>query len=421
MKKRVVITGIGVVSPLGIGKEKFWDGLAKGHSGVGKITCFDTSNFACKIAAEVKDFNPEDYFEDKKQIRRTDRFTQFALAANEEAIKDAGINFEKENSHSVGVIIGSGIGGLHTLEEQHRILIRKGPSRVSPFLIPMFITDIAPGEIAIRYGLTGPNYAVSSACASATHALGDALRLIRYGDAEVIISGGSEAAITPIGVSGFTNMRALSLRNDEPEKASRPFDRDRDGFVMGEGAGIIILETLEHALTRGAKKIYAELTGYGATDDAYHITAPEPDALSATRAMQLALEDAEISPEEIDYINAHGTSTELNDKIETSAIKKVFGRKAYEIPISSTKSMTGHLLGASGAVELIATILSMEKGYIHPTINLENPDPECDLDYVPNKARKKEINCALSNSLGFGGHNAVLIVKRWFGDAHHSE
>jgi beta-ketoacyl-acyl-carrier-protein synthase II len=421
MKKRVVITGIGVVSPLGIGKEKFWDSLVNGHSGVSKITSFDTTNFACKIAAEVKDFNPENYFDDKKQIRRTDRFTQFALAATDEAIRDGGINFEKENSSCIGVIIGSGIGGLHTLEEQHRILLEKGPSRVSPFLIPMFITDMAPGEIAIRYGFTGPNYAVSSACASAAHAIGDALRTIRSGDAEVMITGGSETAITPIGVSGFTNMRALSLRNDEPGKASRPFDRNRDGFVIGEGAGIVILETLEHALSRGAKKIYAELAGYGATDDAYHITAPNPNALAASQAMEFALKDAEIPPEEVDYINAHGTSTQLNDKIETLAIKKIFGEYACQIPISSTKSMTGHLLGASGAVELIATILSMEKGYIHPTINLENPDPECDLDYVPNQARKKEINCALSNSLGFGGHNAVLIVKRWFGSTHHGE
>ncbi|HCJ66378.1 MAG TPA: beta-ketoacyl-[acyl-carrier-protein] synthase II, partial [Elusimicrobia bacterium] len=334
MKKRVVITGIGVVSPLGIGKEKFWDSLVNGHSGVSKITSFDTTNFACKIAAEVKDFNPENYFDDKKQIRRTDRFTQFALAATDEAIRDGGINFEKENSSCIGVIIGSGIGGLHTLEEQHRILLEKGPSRVSPFLIPMFITDMAPGEIAIRYGFTGPNYAVSSACASSAHAIGDALRTIRSGDAEVMITGGSETAITPIGVSGFTNMRALSLRNDEPGKASRPFDRNRDGFVIGEGAGIVILETLEHALSRGAKKIYAELAGYGATDDAYHITAPNPNALAASQAMEFALKDAEIPPEEVDYINAHGTSTQLNDKIETLAIKKIFGEYACQIPIS---------------------------------------------------------------------------------------
>lgn len=412
MKKRIVITGFGVISPLGFTKEEFWDNLLHGRSGVSRITRFDTSNFACKIAGEVKNFNPENYIKDKKQIRRMDRFTQFALAAAQEAVADSKINFDKKNSHRVGVIIGTGIGGLSTLEEQHRLLLEKGPSRISPFLIPMFITDIASGEIAIHYQLTGPNYAVSSACASSAHALGDSLRLLRYGDADAMITGGTEAGTTPLGLAGFSNMRALSLRNDEPEKASRPFDKERDGFVMAEGAGILILETLEHASARGAK-IYAELAGYGATDDAYHITAPEPNATSATRAMQIAIEDAGISPEEIDYINAHGTSTQLNDKIETLAIKKVFGKKAYQIPISSTKSMTGHLLGASGAVELIATILSMEKDYIHPTINLENPDPECDLDYVPNQARKKEINCALSNSLGFGGHNAVLIVKRY--------
>lgn len=412
MKKRVVITGVGVITPLGLNKENFWNALLAGRSGVGKITSFDTTDYECKIAAEVKDFKPEEYIEEKKQIRRMDRFTQFAIAATQQAVADAKINFSNKNSHSAGVIIGSGIGGLHTLEEQHRLLLGKGPSRVSPFLIPMFISNIAPGEIAIRFGITGPNYAVVSACASSANAIGDALRLIRYGDAEIMIAGGTETAITPIGVAGFTNMRALSLRNDAPEKACRPFDRERDGFVIGEGAGVIILETLEHALSRGAK-IYAELVGYGASDDAYHITAPEPNATSAIQAIRRALEDAGVSPEEIDYINAHGTSTQLNDKIETLAIKTVFGKRAYQIPISSTKSMIGHLLGASGVVELIATIISIQKGYIHPTINLDNPDPECDLDYVPNQAREKEVNCALSNSLGFGGHNAILIVKRY--------
>jgi len=412
MKRRVVITGIGLITPVGNTKEEFVDAILHGRSGVGRITGFDVTNFPCKIGAEVKNFNPEDYIEDKKQIRRMDRYTQLALAATKNAILDAGINLGHNDLTRAGAIIGSGIGGLHTLEEQHRILQEKGPQRVSPFLIPMFITDIASGEIAIKYGLKGPNYAISSACASAAHAIGDSLRLIHYGDADLMITGGSESAITPLGVAGFSNMRALSLRNDNPEKASRPFDKERDGFVMGEGAGIIILEALEHALARDAK-IYAELTGYGATDDAYHITAPEPNATSAARAMQLAIEDSNISSEQIDYINAHGTSTPLNDKIETLAIKKVFGKKAYEIPISSTKSIIGHLLGASGAVELIATILCMEKGYIHPTINLENPDPECDLDYVPKLARRKEVTCALSNSLGFGGHNAVLVVKKY--------
>jgi len=413
MKKRVVITGVGVVSPIGIGKDNFLNALLEGKSGAGRITYFDVSSYSSQIACEVKDFNPECYV-DKKKIKRTDKFVQFALAAAKMAIEDSKLDLTKEDMSRIGVIIGSGIGGVETIEAEYKVLIEKGPKRVSPFLIPMEIINMASGEIAIEYGFTGPNYGVVSACASSNNAIGDALRLIRYGDADVIITGGSEAGITPLSLAGFCSARALSQRNDQPEKASRPFDKNRDGFVMGEGAGIIVLETLEHAINRNAK-IYAELCGYGATDDAYHITAPHPNAESAIRAMQIALIDSDTKPEEVDYINAHGTSTQLNDKTETFAIKKVFGERAYKIPISSTKSMTGHLLGAAGAIELIATILCMEKGYVHPTINYEEPDPECDLDYVPNKARQYQINCAISNSLGFGGHNAVLLIKRFNG------
>ena len=413
MKKRVVITGIGIVSPIGIGKDDFINGLLEGKSGAGIITYFDPSPYPTQIACEVKNFNPENYI-DKKKVRRTDKFVHFALAAAKMAMEDSKLDLTKEDFSRIGVIIGSGIGGVQTIETEYKVLLEKGPKRVSPFLIPMEIINMASGEIAIEYGFTGPNYGVVSACASSGNAIGDALRLIRYGDADVIITGGSEAGITPLSLAGFCSARALSQRNDQPEKASRPFDKNRDGFVMGEGAGIIVLETLEHAINRNAK-IYAELCGYGATDDAYHITAPNPNAESAARAMQLALMDGDTNPEEVDYINAHGTSTQLNDKTETLAIKKVFGERAYKIPISSTKSMTGHLLGAAGAIELIATILCMEKGYVHPTINYEEPDPECDLDYVPNKARQYKINCAISNSLGFGGHNAVLLIKRFNG------
>ncbi|OGS11819.1 MAG: beta-ketoacyl-[acyl-carrier-protein] synthase II, partial [Elusimicrobia bacterium RIFOXYB1_FULL_48_9] len=358
-----------------------------------------------------KNFVPENYIE-KKKVKRMARFTQVGVAAAKMAIADSGLDFTKENLARIGAITGTGIGGLDVIENEHSSLLEKGQRRVSPFLIPMIITNMLPGELAIEYGFTGPNYAVSSACASSNHAIGDALRLMRYGDADVMITGGAEAAITPLGLAGFCSIKALSMRNDEPQKASRPFDKNRDGFLMGEGAGIIVLETLEHAQKRGAK-IYGEILGYGASDDAYHITAPQPEALAAVQAMKHALADAGISPDEIDYINAHGTSTEFNDKIETLAIKKVFGERAYKIPISSTKSMTGHLLGAAGAAELIATLICMEQGFIHPTINYETPDPECDLDYVPNKPREQQINCALSNSLGFGGHNSVLIVKRY--------
>jgi len=411
MDRRVVITGCGVISPIGIGMEDFWNSLASGKSGVSRVSSFDASQFSTQICAEVKNFEPEKYI-DKKKVRKMDRFTQLAFAAAKMAIEDAKLDIKREDPFRVGVIVGSGIGGIATVAQEHRILLEKGPRRVSPFMIPMLITNIAAGEIAIAYNIQGPNYSLSSACATSNHTVGDALRLIRYGDADVIIAGGSEAAITPLGLAGFCSAKALSTRNDDPEHASRPFDRDRDGFVMGEGAGIVILESLDHALSRGAS-IRAELIGYGATDDAYHITAPSPDGQSAARAMSNALVDGGIKPGEVDYINAHGTSTPLNDKVETLAIKKVFGDFAYKIPVSSNKSMIGHLLGAAGVVELIATILSMEKEMIPPTINYEFPDPECDLDYVPNKARPKKINVALSNSLGFGGHNATLVVRKY--------
>ncbi len=385
--------------------------MREGKSGANRITTFDVSAFSTQIAAHVKDFNVEDHL-DKKKARRMAQFSQYGLVAAKMAVADSGLDPSKEDLSRIGVITGTGIGGLDVIEHEEKNLVEKGPRRVSPFLIPMIITNILPGEIAIEYGFTGPNYAVTSACASGNHAIGDAMRMLTYGDADVIVSGGAEAAITPLGLAGFCSIKALSQRNDAPEKASRPFDKNRDGFLMGEGAGILVLETLEHAQKRGAK-IYAELIGYGASDDAYHITAPHPEGETGAQAMKAAIKDAGITINDIDYINAHGTSTEFNDKTETIIIKKVFGDRAKNVPISSTKSMTGHMLGAAGAVELIATVLSMQNGFIHPTINYETPDPECDLDYVPNVAREAQINCALSNSLGFGGHNAVLIVKRY--------
>jgi len=410
-RRRVVVTGIGVVTPIGIGCGEFLDALKKGISGAAPVKAFDASGYSTTFACEVKNFNPENYI-DKKKVRRLARFTQFALTAASEAVKNSGIDFSKTDTSRAGAITGTGIGGLEVLEAEYKNLIEKGPRRISPFLIPMIITNIAPGEIAIEYGITGPNYAVSSACASSNHAIGDAFVLVRSGYADVMITGGSEAAITPLGFGGFCSIKALSTRNDNPARASRPFDKERDGFVMGEGAAIMVIESLEHAVKRGAP-ILAELVGYGASDDAYHITAPEPNATGAARAMEAAIKDAGISKDEVDYINAHGTSTPLNDKAETLAIKKVFGERASEIPVSSTKSMTGHLLGAAGAVELAASILTMNAGFIHPTINYETPDPECDLDYVPNVPRQKEFNVVLSNSLGFGGHNSVIIAKRY--------
>ncbi len=411
MQKRVVITGLGVLCSVGIGKKEFWTGLVNGKSGIDTIACFDAADYSSRIAGEIKNFNPED-FVDRKKIRRSDRFVLFALAAAKLCMEDSKLDREKEDGSRLGVIVGSGIGGLTSVQDECRILFERGPGRISPFLVPKMIINMAAGEIAIEYGFKGPNFATCTACATSNHAIGEALRTIRYGSADVIISGGAEAPISQIGVASFCAARALSKRNDDPAHASRPFDRERDGFVIGEGAGVVMLESLEHARARGAH-IYAELAGYGATDDAYHITAPAPDGEAAARAMSDAIKFAGGTPDDVDYINAHGTSTLLNDKIETLAIKKVFGERAYKIPVSSTKSMTGHVLGAAGAIELIAAVLAIENSVIPPTINYEFPDPECDLDYVPNKARKQEVNFALSNSLGFGGHNATLAVKKF--------
>ena len=411
MNKRIVITGIGVVTPIGIGNTEFTKALKEGKSGVSAIELFDASAYSTRFAASIKNFDPEKFI-DKKRLKRMARFTRLGVAAAKIAVEDSGLDTSKEDLSRIGVITGTGIGGLDIIEEEEQALLAKGPRRVSPFLIPMIITNMLPGEIAINYGFTGPNYAITSACASSNNAMGDALRLLRSGDADVIVTGGSEGAIVPLGVAGFCSIKALSQRNDEPQKAARPFDKTRDGFVIGEGAGIIVLETLEHALKRRAR-IYAEFAGYGASDDAYHITAPEPEGRAAVLAMEKAIIDAGISKEKVDYINAHGTSTILNDKTETFAIKKVFGERAYKVPVSSTKSMIGHLLGGAAGVELAATVLAMQEGFIPPTINYEIPDPECDLDYVPNTARIQQINCAISNSLGFGGHNATVVVKRY--------
>lgn len=412
IKNRVVITGMGMVTPLGIGKEKFWKSLISGENGINRITLFPVNDYDSQIAGEVWDFDPN-LFMDKKEVRRTDRFTQFAVAAAKLAVEDAKIDLPgNEDPDRIGVYIGSGIGGLSTIETEHTILLEKGQGKVSPFLIPMLIINIAAGRVAIHYGARGPNSAVVTACASGAHAIGDAFRIIERGEAEIMITGGAEAAITPLGLAGFSSMKALSTRNDDFEHASRPFDKMRDGFVMAEGAGIVILESLQHAKTRNAH-IYAEIVGYGMTGDAYHITAPAPEGKVAAQAMQRALQSANLIPQQIEYINAHGTSTQLNDKCETQSIKTVFGDYAYSIPVSSTKSMTGHMLGAAGAVEFIISCLTIEKGIIPPTINYEYHDPECDLDYVPNQARKQEVQIALSNSLGFGGHNVSLIVKKY--------
>jgi 3-oxoacyl-[acyl-carrier-protein] synthase II len=409
--KRAVITGLSLLTPLGIGVEKNWRRLLEGESGISHITFFDASAFSSQIGGEVREFNPEEYI-DKREARRMDRFAQFSVAAAKMAIADAGLDMEKLKPEEVAVIMGSGIGGIATWEEQHRIFLEKGPNRVSPFFIPMLISDMAAAHIAIAFKAMGANYATVSACASGANAIGEALRLIREERAKVVIAGGSEACLTPLALAGFCSMRALSTRNDEPEKASRPFDAKRDGFVLSEGAGVVIVEEMEFAKKRGAR-IYAELLGYGLSCDAYHITAPEPNGKGAVLAMEFALKDAGISKEEVDYINAHGTSTQLNDATETLAIKQVFGQRAYEIPISSTKSMIGHLLGAAGAVEFIVCLLSIRDNIIHPTINYEYPDPDCDLDYVPNKAREKKVDVTMSNSFGFGGHNVTLIAKRF--------
>ncbi|AEF18898.1 MULTISPECIES: beta-ketoacyl-ACP synthase II [unclassified Hydrogenobaculum] len=410
--RRVVITGIGVVSPIGNNVNDFWQNLVAGKSGIDTISSFDPDKYGLtvKIAAEVKNFNPEDYF-DKKDAQKFSDFIKFAYAAAMEAMKDADLENANINKDRVGVIVGTGIGGLKDIEEQHDILNEKGARRVSPFFIPYGIANMASGVIAIKYGFRGPNYCVVSACATGNHSIGDAFRIIQRGDADIMIAGGTESAITPLGIAGFASLKALSTRNDEPQKASRPFDKDRDGFVMGEGAGILILEEYEHAKKRGAK-IYAEIKGYAATDDAFHVTAPCSDGEGAAMCMRLALEDASLNPEDIDYINAHGTSTPLNDKIETLAIKKVFKDHAYKLKISSNKSMIGHLLGAASAVEAVASVKTIETGTIPPTINLENPDPECDLDYVPNKAIQYDVRNVLSNSFGFGGTNACIILSK---------
>lgn len=411
MKRRVVVTGVGVISPVGIGKDTFWRNIKEGKSGISYISKFSTDGFPTKIAGEIKDFNPEDFI-DKREVRRLDRFSQFAIAATKLALEDACWNPTEEEKENTAVLVTSGIGGFETLENQFKILFEKGVNRVSPFLIPMVIINIASGNISIFFGFKGPNYSPVSACASSAHAIGLGYRLISWGEADFAIVGGSEASITPMGIAGFCALQALSTQNDPPEKASRPFDAKRDGFVMGEGAGVLLLEELSHALKRGAP-IYAEIVGFGSSDDAYHITAPDPEGNGAVLAMKRAIKDAGIEPQEVNYINAHGTSTKLNDKIETLAIKKVFGDYAYKIPVSSTKSMIGHLLGAAGAVESIATVLAIHDGIVPPTINYEEKDPDCDLDYVPNQARKWDVKYALKNSFGFGGQNATLIFKKY--------
>ncbi|MEQ8153427.1 MAG: beta-ketoacyl-ACP synthase II [Clostridiaceae bacterium] len=410
MSKRVVVTGIGAVTPIGNNVQDFWNNCKKGVNGVNFIQAFDTSDFAVKIAAEVKDFSPETVI-DKKECKRLDRFSQFALVAADEAVKDSKLDLDTVDKDRFGVIMGSGIGGLNTMESEIVKLVERGNKRVSPLYIPMTIINIAAGNVAIRFGAKGICTSVVTACASGTNSIGEAYRNIKYGYCDIMIAGGTEAPITKPGVAGFANMKALNASND-PERASIPFDNERSGFVMGEGAGVVILESLEHALERGAK-IYGEIVGYGSNCDAYHITSPSPDGEGAKKAMKLALDEAGIRPEEVGYINAHGTSTPYNDKFETLAIKKLFGEKAYDIPVSSTKSMTGHLLGAAGAVEAIVCLKTMEDGFIPPTIGYKEKDEDCDLDYVPNEGRAAEVKYALSNSLGFGGHNATLLIKKW--------
>lgn len=409
-KRRVVITGLGVVSPVGNNLNDFWSSLLEGKSGVGILSAFDSAKFDSHIAAEVKNFNPDTVL-NSKQLRRMDRFVQFGVYAAKMAFDDSGIDMTKEDANRMGVLVGSGIGGLHTIEEQVEIYLTKGPSRLSPFLIPMLIVNMASGQISITLGFKGPNSCVATACASGTHAIGDAFKIIQRGDADVMVTGGTEGCITPVGFGGFCALKALSTRNDDPLHASRPFDKNRDGFVMGEGAGILIVEEMEHAKARGAK-IYCELIGYGMTGDAYHMTAPDPTGDGAAACLTACVKDAGIALEEVGYINAHGTSTKYNDEIETKAIKRVFGKYAYKLAVSSTKSVTGHLLGAAGGVEAIACAMALKHDILPPTINYETPDPECDLDYVPNKPRKIKVNVALSNSLGFGGHNTTIAMRK---------
>lgn len=414
-KKRVVLTGLGAITPVGNTIEGLWNALLEGRSGVRRIQSFDPSNFSSQIAAEVLDFDLHKYLT-TKEARKTDRFVHFAIAASAEAVRNSKLDLDNENRSRIGVIIGSGIGGLQTVEREHTKYLErgseKGPGKISPFLIPKLIANMAAGQVSIRFKVTGPNFAVVTACATGNHSIGEAFRILQRGQADIMIAGGAEAAITVMGFGGFCALRALSLRNNEPERASRPFDKERDGFVMGEGAGTVILEDLEHALKRNAH-IYCEIVGYGTSGDAYHMTAPDPEGKGAAECMRLCVEDASLKPEDIDYINAHGTSTKYNDKVETAAIKMVFGEHAKKIAISSTKSTIGHLLGAAGGVESIICALAIEQSLVPPTINLENPDPECDLDYVPNKLRKMPVKTAISNSLGFGGHNACLAFKKF--------
>ncbi|MDD5556277.1 MAG: beta-ketoacyl-ACP synthase II [bacterium] len=411
--RRVVITGIGAIAPNGGTAAEMWDALVHGRSGVARVTAFDPSPFPSQMGGEVKGFDPSAWIA-PKEAKRMDRFVQFAVAVSKMAVEDSGLDLGREDLERIGVIVGSGIGGISTIEEQHGLMIEKGPGRISPFFIPMLIVNMAPGMVAMQLKLKGPNCCVVSACASGAHSIGEAFLHIRNDDADVIVAGGTEAAVTPLGYAGFCALKALSTRNDAPERASRPFEKDRDGFIMAEGAGVVILEELEHARRRGAR-IYAELTGYGSTADAFHMTAPAPDGEGAAACMRMAIAKARVNPGEVDYINAHGTSTELNDKFETVAIRQVFGEHAPRVPVSSNKSMFGHLLGAAGGVELISTVLTITHGIIPPTINYETPDPECDLDYVPNAARERAVDVAMSNSFGFGGHNCSLVVRRFDG------
>ena len=413
MNRRVVVTGLGMVTPLGIGVEETWDALCKGKSGIGKITAFDTTDFQTKIAGEVRGFKPDEFL-DKKQIKRMDTFVQFAMASTIMAMRDSKVEISDQTAERAGVVVGTGLGGLPSLEKNHTTLLESGPRKISTFFIPMMIANMASGQISIQFGIKGPNSTVVTACAAGSHAIGDSYKLIQRGDVDIMVTGGTEATITPLNVGGFNAMKAISTRNDEPEKASRPFDKDRDGFVPAEGAGIIILEEMESALNRKAN-IYAEIVGYGLTGDAHHMTAPDPNGDGAARCMKMALNDAGISVNEVDYINAHGTSTQLNDIIETMAIKRVFNDHSKKIAVSSTKSMTGHLLGAAGGIEAIFTIMALQNGTIPPTINHETPDPECDLDYTPNEARKADLKVAMSNSFGFGGTNATLLFRKFNG------
>ncbi len=408
--RRVVITGLGAITPIGSDVETFWSNLKNGVSGIRAIDAFDTTAYDCKIGGQVRDFDPKPFFKNPKDVRRTDRFTQLAMAAAKMAVADSAIDIDKlERRDRFGVIVSTGIGGLKTLQDQLTILLTKGPSRNSPFTIPMLISNMASGVISMEFNLHGPNLCIVTACATSNNAIGESWRIIKFGDADIFLAGGSEASIVEIGLAGFSAMKALSTRNDEPERASRPFDRDRDGFVMSEGAGVVVVEELEHAKARGAK-IYCEITGYGVSADAYHMTAPPPDGEGAARAMQMALEHARLSPNQVDYINAHATSTDIGDICETRAIKQVFGDYAYKVAISSTKSMTGHLLGGAGGVEMAACALAIRDSVIPPTINLENPGEECDLDYTANVARENKVRVALNNSFGFGGHNATLLA-----------